>query len=346
MSLGQSEQIDSPKLIPWVPQQTLRMYDSDQVRFSGGFLRSRPERWFPGFSAHWLPLAHALGIEAQLVEIKPLLIVPPALEYLYAGEIGDESIAVGVDEESAKVIAEAIAPGSREDAARVVIEYIMRRFLSTAAMAWSGEEASSVRFFAERDPLALTQIGSIKLTVMVNSYYCTVWTVLSQGLVARLDGLWKRQANAQARSDQSSGTIQVEVGQLSVDPTSIDEYVRAGAIIDLEVPVSDQVILRMDGKPWISSRLGLVNNAFAFESTSAPSFHQPVAGGLTSISIQLGEVSISPESVTELSQPGTIVQSALAADNRVKLRVQQNLVAQGTLCTFEGRWAVLVDGPV
>ena len=89
MSLGQSEQIDSPKLIPWVPQQTLRMYDSDQVRFSGGFLRSRPERWFPGFSAHWLPLAHALGIEAQLVEIKPLLIVPPALEYLYAGEIGD-----------------------------------------------------------------------------------------------------------------------------------------------------------------------------------------------------------------------------------------------------------------
>jgi hypothetical protein len=345
MNLNQSEQANSAKLAPWLPQQTLKSYDSDQVRFSGGFLRSRPERWFPGFSAHWLPLAHALGIEVQLVEIKPLLIIPPALEFMYSVGIGDQSIAVGVDAESAKIIAEAIAPGSRDDAARVVIEYVMRRFISTAAMAWSGEEASSVQFFAQREPVTTELVGSIKLTVMVNNYYCTIWTMLTQGLVARLDGLWKRQANAQARSDLSSGTVQVEVSQLGVDPTRIDEYVSAGAIIDLEVSISDQVLLRMDGKPWILSRLGLVNDAFAFESLSAPISDLQMAAGLTSISVQLGEVSLAPESVTELSQPGTIVQSALAAGNRVKLFVQKNLVAQGTLCTFDERWAVLVDGP-
>ena len=119
----------------------------------------------------------------------------------------------------------------------------------------------------------------------------------------------------------------------------------AGAVIDLEVSISDQVLLRMDGKPWILSRLGLVNDAFAFESLSAPISDLQMAAGLTSISVQLGEVSLGPESVTELSQPGTIVQSALAAGNRVKLFVQKNLVSQGTLCTFDERWAVLVDGP-
>lgn len=339
------DQSKTPQVVPWNPIQTLRRYDSDQVRFSGGFLRSRPERWFPGFSAHWLPLAHALGIEAQLVEIKPLLTVPSGLEYLYAASVAGGKLAIGIDAESALVISQAIAPGAREAAAQIVVEYVMRRFLSTSAMAWSGEDAASVTFSSNRDPLATEYIGSIKLTVMVNSYYCTVWTALDQTLVSQLDGLWKRQVNAQARSDLSSGLIQVEIGQLGVEPTSIDEYVRAGAIVDLEAAISDMVILRIDGKPWLNSKLGLINDAFAFESSSMPLLQAPLADNLTHISVQLGEFSLSPESVSELTQPGSVVQSALTCGNRVLLVVQQAVVAEGTLCTFDGRWAVRIDSP-
>ncbi len=45
-------------LIAWDPFRYLRRMDNKEVELSRGFLRSRPEKWLPGFGAQWLPLAH------------------------------------------------------------------------------------------------------------------------------------------------------------------------------------------------------------------------------------------------------------------------------------------------
>ena len=46
----------------WDPQRALRKIDPAEVRYSRGFLRCRPEKWFPGCATPVLPRAHSLGV--------------------------------------------------------------------------------------------------------------------------------------------------------------------------------------------------------------------------------------------------------------------------------------------
>lgn len=328
---------------PWDPVRYLRACDTDEVNFSRGFMRCRPERWYPGFSAAWLPLAHSLGVEVQLIEIKPVLIAPASLEHAYGARVDGEPIGICFDAESARVIAESVAPGCDGDARALVLEYIARRFVSTAALSWSGAESSVVQFDAALDPLQHAQTGAVKLTVMVNSNYCTVWTVLSRALVDRLDGLWRRQIHAQVRSEPEAGIVQMEVAQLHVPPTMMLEYLRSGAVIDLEIPVSDQINLRLDGKLWMPARLGIGNGGFVIEGVSGPATQLQSPEGSTRISVELGNLKFDGRAIAEFSQQGAFYQSSITPSNRVSLIVQDEQIAQGTLCVFERRFAVVID---
>lgn len=343
MTINSPGQDDTLVAVPWDPARYLRNCDADEVSFSRGFMRSRPERWFPGFSSSWHPIAHSLGVEVQLIEVKPVLIAPGSLEYAYGARVDGEPIGVSFDEESARVIAESVAPGCRDEARQLVLEYMARRFVSTAALSWSGAESSIVQFDSDLEPLELAQTGAVKLTISVNSSYCTVWTVLSRALVDRLDGLWRRQVHAQVRSEPEHGIVQMEVAQLHVPPPMLLEYVRSGAVIDLEIPVTDQVTLRLDGKIWMPARLGLGDGGFVIEGLSGPVTQLQSPEGSTRISVELGNLKFDGRAIAEFSQQGAFYQSSIEPSNRVSLVVQDEQVAQGTLCVFERRFAVVID---
>ncbi len=334
---------DQSLAVPWEPSQVLRDVDTTDIRFSRGLLRSRPERWFPGFAAFWLPLAHSLGVEVQLVEVRPLLLYPPTLEQGFGARVDGEAIGILFDSASARVIADAVAPGCDSFAERTVLEYMIRRFVYSAICSWSAAESSRIEFDKDIDPFQESAAAAVKLTVMVNSNYCTVWTTLGRRLAERLDGLWRRQVHSQAKNEGSEGAVVIEIAQLSVAPTMFVEYAQPGAVIDLEVPVSDQVTLRLDGKTWMPARIAQNQASFVFESLPGPAVQLEIPEGTTRLSVELGAFTLDAQTVSELSQPGAYFQSTLDLSNRVAIVAQDKKIATGTLCTFEGRFAVVID---
>lgn len=335
---------EPPSVMPWDPKRSVRSFDPAEARFSRGFLRSRPERWFPAFAAQWLPLAHSLGAELRLIEVKPLLLAPRGLDHGFAGTVDDEPIGIFLDADSMRVIIDAVSPGGTPAAQSVVLEYLARRFLSSLAVAWSGAESSVVQFQSEVDPFEIPQHGAVKLTVMVNNNYCTVWVGLGRRLIERLDGLWRRQLHSNVRKGDSGGSLlRMEVAQLAVPPSTLTDYTKPGTVIDLETLVSDSITLRVDGKPWMPSRICDVGGKLGFEILPGPVSVPTLPEGTTRLSIEFAEIPFDANSLAELGQVGAVWQTAIDLGNQIVLTINGEPIARGTLCVYEGRFAISVE---
>jgi hypothetical protein len=122
----------------WEPQQMLRRIDPADAALTRGFLRCRPERWLPSFGAHWLPMMHAIGCEARLLEVKPLSTRAVAGEELFVGSVDGEAFLVALDSESLGVLCDDFVPGARLGGNSLVVEYLARRLVASLALSWSG----------------------------------------------------------------------------------------------------------------------------------------------------------------------------------------------------------------
>lgn len=330
-------------LVPWEPRRYVRKLDPVEVRLSRGFVRSRPEKWFPGLATQWLPLGHSLGVEIKITEVKPVITPPRGLEYGFAGRVDDEPVAILIDADSARVILEAVSPGSTESASGVVMEYMARRLLSSLGLSWSGPESSVVQFDSELDPQSVSTAGAIKLAVLVNSNACVVWIALGRRMVERLDGLWRRQVQSTTKSSGAPSDVHIEIAQLAVPPAMLVDYMRAGTVIDLEVFVSDMVVLRLGNKPWLPARLADVNGRLGFEIVPGPVASAPLPDGTTRLSIEFGKVLFEPATIAEMSQIGSTWESDITLSDQVHMVINGERVAAATLCLYEGRFAISVN---
>ena len=334
---------DAVALVPWDPKRFVRKFEATEARFSRGFLRCRPEKWFPAFATQWLPLAHSLGVEIRLVEVKPVLVMPKGLESGFAGRVDDEPIGIFLDNDSTKVLLDAVCPGAGAHAREVVLEYLARRFLSSMALSWSGPESSVVQFDQEMNPFDITETGTVKLTAMINNNPSTVWIVLGRRLVERLDGLWRRQIHSSSKHAEREQTVHLEVGQLAVPPSMLVDYMKSGATIDLEVLLSDLVTLRLGNRPWLPARLCDINGKLGFEIVPGPVSSPALPEGTTRLSIEFPKLTIDSPMVSEISQVGAIWESGYMLANKVEMVINGERVANATLCTYEGRFAISVD---
>jgi hypothetical protein len=326
----------------WNPHSALVVYDGNQVRYSRGFLRSRPERWFPSFAASWLPLAHSLGLELQCTEIRPVLGELPQLPIRQYGRIGEHTLAIAFDNDSAQLFTNSIAPAAQGAAADTVCEYIVRRFFSTAMMAWSGEGDANAFLIGKQLLSEEPFCGAIKLGISIQGVGGSIWILLSRPIVEQLDGLWRRQDHVQSKDDSSGGTATLEIAYLEVEPTALADYTRPGALIDLEITAGHHVDIRLSGKPWLHAHLGMYGESFVCE-TAAYASERSSASQLARVSVELGSMPLDAADVLELSQIGSIMDTRIPIGNRVALVVNREVVARGTLGLFEGRWAVAVD---
>jgi hypothetical protein len=334
---------DETGLMAWEPHQQLRNVSSAAARLSRGFLRCQPAKWFPGFATQWLPLIHSLGIEAELVDVKPLVQVPDGLTVGYAGTVDDEPLAILTDRDSMRVWIEAASPNAITTAQQVIAEYTARRILGSLAIAWSGPESSVVQFDKELKASNIRAAGTIKVVFRVNGQLCTVWFVLGKFLVERFDGLWRRQLQSTSRTVEDASTIGLEISQLAVPPSMLSEYTRSGTVIDLEVAVSDVITLRVGGKPWVPARLWNVDGKFGFEILQEPLVPWKLPEGTTRLSIQFKPVNPAPGTTVELMQQGAIYECPDKLDNHVTIAVNDERVATARLCCFEGRFAITVE---
>lgn len=330
-------------LTPWEPGRYLRALDPKEVRYSRGFLRCRPERWFPGFPTHWLPLAHSLGIEIKATEVRPLLALPSGLDVAFGGTVDGEPIGVFMDSGSSRVLTSALVPGSLPSGSDIVLEYLARRLLASLAMSWSGPESSVVQFEVNAVPKPLDIAGAVKFTGLVNGTSCAVWLALGKSLVERLDGLWRRQVLSTAKPVEGGGVVGIELSQLAVPPTMLVEYLKSGTVIDLEVPIGDAVTLRLGGKAWQSGRLCNVDGKFGFETLAGPVPSPILPDGTTRLAIQFGSVTLEPAAVAEMSQPGALWVTPLALGDSVQLIINAEKVGTAALCCYQGRFAITVS---
>jgi flagellar motor switch/type III secretory pathway protein FliN len=327
----------------WEPRRVLRRVNAADAAFSCGFLRCRPEKWFPGFSNHWLPVLHALGCDARINEIKPTMAKPPLGDFSFVGSISGERVVLSIDNEGARGLSEELVPGAGETASRIVVEYFFRRLLASLVLSWSGPESATVSFEPEADASAVMVEGAIKISFVMNTASFTMWVGLGKKALGMLDGLWRRQVHSMSKVGASDGVVRLELSQLGVPPQMLSEYLSKGTVIDLEIAATESITVKIGNKPWMPARLVDVGGNFGCEMTPGALAVPPVAEGATQLSVEFGSIELSGAKIAELGQAGAILVSEIPVSGTVNLIINQEKVGVARLCVYEGRFAIEVQ---
>ena len=327
----------------WEPQRVLRRVNPADAKLSRGFLRCRPEKWFPAFSTHWLPVIHALGVEARISEIKPVLANPPVGGVAYVGSVSGERIVVAMESSAADSLSDELVPGAAERASKVALEYFCRRFIASLALSWSGPESATVKFERDVDASGVDVAASIRVGFTVNTVPFTLWIGLGARLVDMLDGLWRRQVQTLSKVAPGSSALRLEIAQLGVPPQMLSVYLTKGTVIDLEVKASDTITIKVGNKPWMPARLVDVGGTMACEMTPGALTVPQIAEGATQLSVEVGSLTVDSAQLAELSQGGAILNTNIPVSGVVQLVINQERVGEARLCMYEGRFAIEVQ---
>lgn len=322
----------------WLPLRNLRCIDEGDIELSRGFLRSRPEKWFPGFAADWLPLAHSLGIETRLIEVKPQRRAPRGLEVGYYGTIDGERIGIFFDGESAKNILSGVCPGSGKEASSIVLEYLIRRFFSSMMTSWSGADSSVVQFTARAETMEFSEAGAIKFSVIINGSTTIIWILLGHEMVNRLDGLWRRQIKSSNRTNDEESELRIELAATNLSPASAYELTRAGQVINFESQASDMVTLTLSGKAWLPARLCIAGNNIGLEMVASSFPQYPHADGSARVTLEYPIIFLDSGLVSELSQIGALYQTPLVVNSPISVHVDGKKVSEAKLYIKNNRF--------
>jgi flagellar motor switch/type III secretory pathway protein FliN len=284
-----------------------------------------------------------LGCEARISEVRPAAFLPRGLEQAFAGAVDDEPLVIALDQESVRTISEEVVPGAQAKSSGVVLEYLVRRFLASLALSWSGPESSKVRFDRPVEPGIISVSGAVKVSFVINTANCSVWIGLGERLVEKLDGLWRRQVQSSARVPQGVSNVHLELAQLGVPPQMLADYLKKGTVIDLEVKASDSVTLRVGNRPWMPARVLDIEGKFGCEMAPGALATPTVPEGTTRLSVELGMIKLDAAAMAELGQAGAVLSTDLPISERVVLVINEDKVGEARLCVYEGRFAIEVQ---
>jgi flagellar motor switch/type III secretory pathway protein FliN len=329
----------------WEPRGFLRAIDYREARLANGFLRCHPERWFPGFAERWAPLISTLGCEVRIGEIKPTMVLPDDTWLCFRGTLDDESMVVALDRQTAELLIQEVVPNiSGPLQTDLVIEYLVQRFMAVLGMSQTASETAGALIFNGRcSPSEVSLIAAVRLSFSLNSAQCSLIVALGQEAVDRMDRLWRRQVHSSVRSAQEAGLLRFELAQLGVPPHLLSEYVSKGTVVDLEVPASDSLTLRVGSKLFMPARMIQIDGKLGCQIVSGSAANLPVAEGTSRLSIEIASLPVEPSVLAELGQVGAILNTGRALDGRVTLNINQEKIADARLCVYQGRYAVEVE---
>ena len=327
----------------WDARRALRRVAASEAALSCGFLRCRPEKWFPGFSTHWLPVIHSLGIEAKLSEIKPVLAKPPVGEVAFVGTISGEDVVLAMDSQMAGALSDELVAGAGEHASGIVLEYFFRRLLSSLVLSWSGPESATASFKRGADPSQVPVVGSVRVSFTINTVPFTLWFGLGAKMIEVFDGLWRRQVQSLSKQAQTSSVVRIEVAQLGVPPQMLSEYLTKGTVIDLEVKASESVTIKIGNKAWMPARLVDVGGVLGCEMAPGALAVPPVVEGATQLAVEFGTCNLDATRLAELGQGGAVLVTDIPSGGVVNLVINQERVGTARLCVYEGRFAIEVQ---
>jgi hypothetical protein len=295
-----------------------------------------------------MPLLASVGANASFVSAEPGIELPFGWSDVYLGSIDGEKVAVAADRDSTQNILELFLPGllgsvNKNLATDLFLEYLAIRIMSCLGNSWTGPQGSTVEYKSPGKFSEITDAVGVMVTVSINGQRVKFFVACSEAYAAKFDGLWRRQLLSTNKGLERPADVGIEIAQLAVPPAMLVDYTRSGTIIDLEVALSDTVLLRNAGRPWVSARIGNCNGMLGIEtiSNSPPSAILPE--GTTRLSVQFGNLTLDGPTMVELSQAGAAMVTDIDLNDQVQLVVNGERVADATLCTYEGRFAVSVN---
>ena len=327
----------------WDPLKILPRVSEKDIRSSGGFLRCQPGQWFPGLPVQWLAMAHGLGLELKVTGIAPSLAVSGRINKCYGAKVGEHEVAVGAEEDSFLLILNAIVPGGAPAGQGVLEEYLVRRLFATLIMSWAGPELGAFVFSGKKEVSDLDVSGSINISLSINGMPAVVSVLLSAGLIEIMDGMWRRQLRSSSVDRKSVTGFDLDIAHLAVTPTSLSEYTSPGTIVDLETPLTDHIILKLNTGELLIGKLRTMGEEFVIEVGvgSPPPLNQPE--GTSRVAVRIGSIKIPPNrDATEMLQPGSMIQTGLPVSDVAALVVGAERIGRIKLCTYEQRFAMTV----
>ena len=334
-------------LAEWDPEHRLADAPLNELRFGLGFLRARPQRWFESFGSDWFPLFHGLGAEAAVVSVETGFVFPEELDRVTPIEIDGEVGVIGFDRHSEDIICATVASGMPELASDIVMEYIERRLISTLSRNWNGPDELECFYIPPEKTEAAEVVGVIRLRVTVNEQEIGVWFGIGPRAVERLDLMWRdeivriRQDQLGELSDELE-TVQVEIAELAVPPAMLIDYMRGGTTVDLGVPVSSEVFVRVGERLLARGEICRFNGRFAVKITDLNVAAPEAPDATTRVQISVAEVELDSVALLEISQIGAYLPTAVGVSDTVSMLISGENVAEARLGELDGRFAINV----
>lgn len=332
----------------WEPEKQLPAVSQEDARYSRGFLAADPLAWFPSLSDHWKPLFHSLGADVVLESATKTMGRPPELEYAATIDIDGERGQIGLTEGSASAIIEAVAPDCPEEAATTVVDYMIRRLVATFAKSWRGVEPLNCSYREASPGRRENTLASVVLELLINGNPACFWLMLGPRAVEKLDGAWRLlllQANFGKGENVLSDhifRIGVELTELAVPPAMLIDYMRGGTIIDLEVPVSNTVQVKVDDELWAEGELCQFRGTLAVRIRSTCPAPRVFAESTTKVRVEIAQTELDNESLLEQGQQGAILLSDTPVTNRASLIISGENVATALVGMIEDKFALKV----
>ena len=314
----------SGELYPWQPEHLLRTYSLQEIRFSGGFLRSDLKERFLGLAENWLPVFDICRIRVDSIEYIAGFQFPGDLEFLFVVQRDDEYGLIGVDDKSYRELAKLfLASEAFSDVSgEAVIEYLARKLFFSLTKAWP-DNGGSV-FFGRTDVGELDIEGHVELLLELSGKKIHLHIGLGPATLQQLDQSLKGGNRIASQQKQL-----VRIG-IPVPDKAHQSIMRGGALLLDQDTLQPIFALLPDGRV-IQGRLGQFNQRFAFESMG------PITGKLSPL-IEIAQADVSDlDSVMKL---GYIFLTRTIVSRNATLVVENNGVAELALYTSQDRFVV------
>jgi hypothetical protein len=326
----------------WNPSIELPKIDALTERYSRGFLRCAPARWFPGLPTQWAPMLKQFGIEVESLQVRTSLFKDRQFAHSFVASMDGELLAIGFDSEAAQAICSRISPERGVEAEKAVLEYLCRRFVTSAALSWSGVDSSGIRFESKRNISEVDKTGLLEIQVSIDDVWVSLWLIGGAKFIEHFDGLWRRQLHSTSPQANAQFDIQIELGKLFIPRDLIGQYTASGATIDLGIPVSRQVVVLASGQPWLNAHLHQLEGSYALEIMAGTPVNEQVPSGHVRLGVELMRGRWQGTTVVELAQIGAMTRLPSSLSDTVTLVAGSDVVGQALLKTYQGRFVISV----
>ena len=319
----------------------LEYIDSSKINFSSGFLASKPARWIPNFSAHWVPLFQSLNIKVKVISVTPSIDLPK-IDQFWVGTFEDEALCINASKEASDVFAKLFLDSQDPMSLDLVQEYLVRRFLTSLTNSWSGPSMPPLYYYSEGTKNHLNIQAGIKIVLSINDEMNEFWLLIGPKLLKTLDGLWQRQTSSFNPKQFDYDMLAIEIDRLNVPISDLNKYFEKGSKIAIGFSGNDPVSITSKGEVISLAKLLRSNDSFVVQTIS-PANIPEYKPNMVVISFILGEFSLPTDKLPALSAVGSYLPTNINLTSKIILQIDNKKVAEGSLIFEDDHYFVKVE---